>query len=343
MLRIIIYLSCAAILIMPDVSIAYEYDQEQTQKLIENMISDLGGHDRISRNSGKLMRCTYGGTRKVAILQQAPLTRYTGDYRNCREKGQIRDGLYEIVLNGNEIESSESKRSMNGELFDAAMEGNTIRVMELIKAKADVNYTETIRNTDGGTIDEWSPLMSAVVAGKPDIVRALVKSGAWVNYMNSLAVNALWIASNKGDLEIVKYLAGQGAHINNSNHENVTPLMAAAMNGHLDVVRLLIRSRAALNTVNINGDSALIFAVGQKHDEVARLLIDAGANVNIQNVTGGLTALIIAAAEGNEEITRKLLASKADASVKTNDGRTALDIARARGLTRIAELLEKSE
>lgn len=340
MLRIIIYLSCAAILLMPDVSIAYEHDAEQTQKLIENMIRDLGGHNGISRNSGKLMRCTYGGTKKVTILRQALLTSYTADYRNCREKDLIRDGLYEIVLNGNEIESSESKRSINGELFDAAMEGNTIRVMELIKAKADVNYTEKIRNTDGGTIDEWSPLMSAVVAGKPDTVRALVKSGAWVNYMNSLAVNALWIAANKGELEIVKYLAGQGGYTNNSNYENVTPLMAAAMNGHLDVVRFLVRNRADLNAVNINGDSALIFAIGQKHDEVARLLIDAGADVNIRNVSG-LTALIIAAAEGNEEITKKLLTCKADASVKTNDGRTALDVARARGLTRIVDLLEK--
>lgn len=319
---------------------SYEYDQEQTQKLIESMIRDLGGHDGIARNSGKLTRCTYGGTRKVTIFRQEPLTKYTADYRNCREKDQIRDGLYEIVLNGNEIESSESKRSINGELLDAAMEGNTIRVMELIKAKADVNYTETIRRTDGGTIDDWSPLMSAVVAGKPDIARALVKAGAWVNYLNSMVVNALWIAANKGDLEMVRFLAGQGGYINNSNHEDVTPLMAAAMNGHLEVVRFLVKSKAHLDARNRDGDTALLFALGQKHNEVARLLIDAGADVNVRN-RSGITALIIAAAEGNEEIVRKLLARKANASLKTVDGRTALDIAQARGLTGIVRLLEK--
>lgn len=335
-----ILLSAVIALTCPYAAQAYEYDQEQTQKLIENMIKDLGGHDSIRKNNGKIMRCIYGGTKKVTITRSEPLTSYIGEYLYCREKDSIRDGIYEIVLNGNELESSESKRSINGQLFDAAMEGNTVRVMELIKAKADVNYTENISKTEGGSIEEWSPLMSAVVAGKLDIVKALVKSGAWVNYLNSMAVNALWIAANKGDLEIVRFLADKGAHINNSNYENVTPLMAAAMNGHREVVRFLVKKKAALDAASTEGDTALIFAIGQKQPAIASLLIDSGAEVNIRN-RSGLTALMIAVAEGNEELVRKLLVKKANVSLKTSDGRTALDLARARGLTKIAELLEK--
>lgn len=319
---------------------ANEYDQQQTQKLVFDMTKDLGGHDGVSKNNGKTIRCSFGGTKKISIIKQEPLTSYIGDYRNCREKDSIRDGFYEIVLNGNEIESSSSKRSINGELFDAAMEGNTLRVMELIKAKADVNYTENVRKTEGGSIEEWSPLMSAVVAGKLEIVRALVKSGARVNYLNSMAVNALWIAANKGDLEIVRYLSKQGAYLNNSNYEDVTPLMAAAMNGHFDVVRFLVASKAKLDLRHKEGDTALMFALGQKYTDIARFLIDSGANVNNRNHSG-LTPLIIAVAEGNEEIVRKLLLKKADKSLKTNDGRTALDLAKTRGLGRIVELLEK--
>jgi ankyrin repeat protein len=336
----IILLSAVIALTCSNTVQAYESEQEQTQKLIESMIKDLGGHDSIRQNNGKIMRCSYGGTKKVTITRSEPLTGYKGEYLFCREKDSIRDGIYEIVLNGSEVESSESKRSINGELFDAAMEGNTIRVMELIKAKADVNYTEPIQKAEGGRIDEWSPLMSAVVAGKLDIVKALVKSGAWVNYMNSLAVNALWIAANKGDLEMVRFLAGKGAHINNSNYENVTPLMAAAMNGHREVVRFLVSQKAVLDAASKEGDTALMFALGQKKPAVASLLIDAGANVNVRNKSG-LTALLIAANEGNEEIVRKLLAKNADVAAKTSDGRTALDLARARGYTGIAALLEK--
>ncbi|MBC8017787.1 MAG: ankyrin repeat domain-containing protein [Verrucomicrobia bacterium] len=337
---IIILLSAATALTCSYNAQAYEYDEQQTQKLIVGLIKDLGGHETISKNNGKLMRCSYGGTKKVSIVKQEPFTSYIGDYRNCREKDSIRDGLYEIMLNGNEIESSSSQRSINGKLFDAAMEGNTVRVMELIKAKADVNYTEAIQKTEGGSIEEWSPLMSAIVAGKLEIVKALVKSGAWVNYLNSMAVNALWIAANKGDLEIVRYLAKQGAYLNNRNNEDITPLMAAAMNGHLEVVRFLVASKAQLNFASNVGDTALMFALGQKHTEIARLLIDSGADVNIRN-SSGLTALMIAVAEGNEELVHKLLEKKADISLKTSDGRTALDLARARGLTGIAELLEK--
>lgn len=340
--KTILFTAFAAIVLNAPVIVhGNEYNPEQTTKLIMEMIVDLGGHDAVRKNSGKTMRCSYGGTRKVSIAQKDSISTYNGDYRNCHEKDSIRDGLYEIVLNGDEIISSSSKRSINGELYDAAMEGNTVRVMELIKAKADVNYTENIQITEGGSIEEWSPLMSAVVAGKLDIVKALVKSGAWVNYLNSLAVNALWIAANKGELEIVRYLTKQGAYLNNRNNEDVTPLMAAAMNGHLDVVKFLLSSKAKLDLASKEGDTALMFALGQKHPEVARVLIDAGADVNIRN-NYGLTALIIAASEGNEKLVQKLVEKKADISVKTSDGRTALDVARAKGLINIVELLEKA-
>lgn len=336
-------LSAAAVIALnlPAIAHGFELDQQQTQKLINDMIKDLGGHDLIAKNNGKTMRCSYGGTRKVSIVRSGSLTNYTGDYRNCREKDSTRDGVYEIVLDGDEITNSESRRSINGELFDAAMQGDTSTAKKLIKTKADVNYTESIKKTEGGYIDEWTPLMSAVMAGSLDTVKLLVSNGAWVNYLNSMAVNSLWIAANKGNLEIVKYLAAHGAYINNSNIEDVTPLMAAALNGHLDVVKFLISAKAHIDSVHIDGDSALMFTLGQKHSDVASLLIDSGANVNIRNKSG-LTALIIAAAEGNVEITGKLLEKKANTAITTNDGRTALDVARTRGLAGIVKLLEKA-
>lgn len=320
---------------------AYEYEQEATTKLMMEMIADLGGHDAVRVNSGKTVRCSYGGTRKVSIVKRGTTTTYRGDYRNCREEGSIRDGLYEIIFKGDEIVSSTSKRSVNGKLFDAAMEGNAAQVRKLIRAKADVNYTESVDNTDGGTIDEMSPLMVATMAGSLETVKLLVANGAWVNYLNSLAVNALWIAAHNGHPEIVRHLAKHGAYLNNSNFEDVTPLMAAAMNGHLPVVKFLVGARATLNAVHKDGDSALMFAVARKQTDVARFLIDAGADVNIRN-RHGVTALLIAVAEENEEIAGKLLEKGADASARTTDGKSALDVARARGMTRLVTMLEEA-
>jgi len=321
---------------------AYEYDAEETTRLMTEMIIDIGGHDAIGMNSGKTLRCANRGTKKITIIQKQGLTSYIGEYGNCQEKGNTRDGLYEIVLRGDEIVSSNSRRSKNGYLFDAAMEGNAGKLRELIKAKADVNYTESTSKIEAGNIDEWTPLMSAVVSGSLENVKQLVKAGAWVNYLNSAIVNAVWIAANKGQLEIVKYLVANGAYINNRNSEDVTPLMVAAMNGHLEIVKFLVASKADLDVVHKEGDSALMFALAQKHTEIARFLIDSEADINIRNKFG-VSALMIAVAEGNEEMTGKLLDKNADIGVKTDKGLTPMDIAIAKGYSRIAELIKKAQ
>ena len=273
-------LSAVTVIVFNAAAIAhgYENDQEATMNIMMKMIVDLGGQDAVRKNSGKTMRCGYGGTRKVSIVKRGSTTTYTGDYRNCREKGSIRDGLYEIVIQGDEIISSSSKRSINGELFDAAIKGDAGGIRKLIRAKADVNYTESIQNSKGGYIDDWTPLMSAVMSGSLDTVKLLVSGGSRVNYMNSMAVNALWIAANTGHRDIAKYLVKHRAYINNRNNEDVTPLMAAATNGHLDVVKLLITAKANLDLVHKDGDSSLMFALAGNHTAIARMLIDAGAD-----------------------------------------------------------------
>ncbi|MBC8017601.1 MAG: ankyrin repeat domain-containing protein [Verrucomicrobia bacterium] len=332
----------AVALSSPCMAHGYEYDQDTTMKLMMEMIVDLGGHDAVSKNSGKSMRCSYGGTRKVSIVHRKANTTYSGDYRNCREKGSIRDGLYKIVLEGDEIVSSSSRRSINGELFDAAMEGNSNRLKELIKAKADVNYTESIQKAEGGTIDEWTPLMSAVMSKNLVAVKLLVSAGAHLNYLNSMTVNALWIAANNGHLEIVKYLVARGAYVNNRNVEDVTPLMAAAMNGHLEVVRSLVAAKALLDLAHKEGDTALMFALAGGQTGIARLLVEAGADLNVRN-RFGITALHIAAAEQNLEGAKLLIARKANSSARTTNGKTALDVARDKGNAGIVKLLEEAD
>lgn len=319
---------------------AYEYSPEQTQKLIEEMTLDLGGHDGARLNNGKVQRCVFGGTKKVSVVTDSELTTYNAVYSNCREKDKTRDGIYDVAIENGEVIVSSSRRSLNGELFDAAMKGNAAELKRLIKAKADVNYTESIRESGGGYVDEWTPLMSATATRSLDSVRHLVKAGAWVNYMNSKAVSALWIAAHNGDVEIVKYLLKSGAYADNRNYEDVTPLMAAAMNGHADVVKVLIAARAKLDYGYNGGDTALMFALERGHTDIARLLLAAGANVNVKN-RSGLTALHIAAAEGNLEMVRLLLRRKADSGARMNDGRSALDIAKAKGHAAIVALLEK--
>lgn len=341
MKKLLIHAVAAVALSSPVAAHGYEYGQAETRQLMAGMISDLGGQDGIRSNSGKIIRCLYGGSKKVSIAKIDGQTSYSAEYGNCREAGSIRDGIYKIVLRGDEVISSSSRRSRNGELFDAAMAGNAGQVRKLVKARADVNYTESVRRSEGGNIEEWTPLMSAVAAESPETVRVLVSSGAHVNYLNSMVVNALWIASNIGNAEIVRYLVQQGAYLDNKNKDNVSPLMTAVMNGHLPVVRVLVASKAQLNLGHDDGDTALMVALAGSHTEIARFLVDAGADVNVGN-RFGTTALHIAAAEGNYEMVNLLIERRADLTARSDSGFTALAVARAKGNAEVAGLLEKA-
>jgi len=305
------------------------------------MFIDLGERTGTKDNNGKKIKCSHGGSKKITVVIIGDETTYTGEYLNCREGRTIRDGIFEVKTERDMILSSESRRSVNGELFDAARSGDVQKVKKLIKSKADVNYTESLSLADGVQIDEWTPLMMAVVSRNLDVVKQLVSAGAWVNYLNSQVFNAVKLAVDIDRIDMVKYLVEHGAYINNSNFEGVTPLMSAAINGNYDITQYLVSLHADLNSRHKDGDTALMFAIARGHSKIAELLISSGADVNAKN-RFGITALLIAAVEGNADIVEKLIKSKADLTVKSDTGKTALEIAVAKGHTAIAEMLKKA-
>ncbi len=304
----------------------------------QQMLDDLGTPEVQLRNNDKIQPCIHGGSKKITVSLLENTTIFSAEYSSCREPGSTRDGYFEVIVRNGEIIGQSSKRSISGELFDTVQVGDVAKVKELISKKADVNYTDTIPTTDGGSIEGWTPLMSAAVYGNTEIVKLLIKSGAWVNFMNSRAVTALWLAVGNGNLDVVKMLVVNKAYINNRNSEDVTPLMHASMNGHFNVVKFLLGAKADMNIVHKDGDSALMLALANGHSEVARLLIDSGANIDIQN-RFGVTALMIAIAEDNEEMVRKLVEKNANFSANTNDGKTALDVAKSKGNEKIIKML----
>lgn len=319
-------------------AVSFQAGAKELPNEARQMLDDLGATADIQQqNNGKLLPCKFRGTKKITVSPLEGATVFSGEYLYCIEPGSTRDGYFEFIVRDNEIIGESAKRSVNGELFDAAQVGDSKKVKELIKKKADVNYTETIPTTDEGNVDGWTPLMSAAATGNISIVRQLLSAGAWVNYMNSRAFNALWLAATNGHLDIVKLLVAKGAYINNQSSDEVTPLMNAATYGHYEVVKFLLAHKAKLNLVHKDGDSALMFAIAGGHTEIARLLIDAGAEVNIQNKFG-VSALLISVAENNEETVKLLLEKKADRSAKTEGGKTALDIATAKGNENIIRL-----
>jgi ankyrin repeat protein len=309
----------------------------------ERMLNDLGStEDLQKKNNGKTFRCRYGGYKTVSVSPLADAALFSGDYDNCREAGSTRDGYFEVIVQDWEVVGESSRRSKNGELQDAVRKGDVKKARELITKRADVNYAEDIPVEGGGSVSNWTPLMSAAMTGNAELIKLLIKAGARVNFMNSRAVSALWLAAGSGSIESVRLLVTSGAYINNSNYEDVTPLMMAAMNGHYQVAKYLVDSGADINGIHKDGDSALMFALANKHTKIAQLIIDSGADINIRNRFGA-TALLIAVSENNEEMVRNLIRLNADLTVRTESGKTVLDIALAKGNQDIIEMIRQAQ
>ncbi|MBV7328478.1 ankyrin repeat domain-containing protein [Chloroflexi bacterium TSY] len=75
--------------------------------------------------------------------------------------------------------------------------------------------------------------------------------------------------------------------------------------------------------------------------DIATILLAAGADVNAEQQSN-FTPLLGAAHNGQLEMVKLLLSHGADREVQKSDGQTAYDVAREKGYTKIAMLLEKS-
>lgn len=292
-------------------------------------IRDELGRGTVRQNNGKVRQCLHGGTKRVSIFRRGGARVYAEDYLNCREDGSTRDGYFEVAVKDGVVVSRLAKPSINSELHDAVSGGDISRAAALIKKNADVNYAP----------DGWTPLMSAVRADNLAMVKLLVESGAWINYLNSSVGNSLSLAAANGNEEIVAYLIAHGAYLNNSNRNDVTPLMAAASNGHTSVVKKLVTASADINMTDRDGNSALMRALANGHTASAEQLIDSGADVTIANASG-MTALLIAVETNNEIMTRKLIDRKAPLNVRSANGRSARDIALATGNDSIIRMID---
>ena len=100
-----------------------------------------------------------------------------------------------------DINQQSTKRNVTA-LYIATHRGHTGIAKELINAGASLDSF----NAD----QEYTPLMLAAEDGDLEMVELLVESGASLDIVNSVEVDAAYIAYDNNHFEIVKYLADQG-------------------------------------------------------------------------------------------------------------------------------------
>ncbi|HZM33813.1 MAG TPA: ankyrin repeat domain-containing protein [Burkholderiales bacterium] len=175
-------------------------------------------------------------------------------------------------------------------------------------------------------------LLSAVIIGL----------GAWliIDQRRQVGEYELMAAAAQGDTSRIRQLAARVDVNARFGGDGETALHRAAARGHLSAVRLLVDLGANVNAVDEEGATPLLAATYRGQKEVVALLLSKGASVNAQERRHGFTPLIQAVARSNEDLVKILLDHHADASLKTVDGRTALDWAQAGGAPKIVALLK---
>ena len=145
-----------------------------------------------------------------------------------------------------------------------------------------------------------------------------------------------------GHVGNMQQLIRQGANVN-AEEFGETPLLKAIKANQSQAVLLLLEAGADVNQPAKSGDAALQTAVDFGQADMVQLLVQQ-PNIQInQPDAGGNTVLMKAAQAGRLEMVQTLVAAGAEAGIKNQRGLTALDMAKAKNHTAVAEFLTLSQ
>lgn len=190
-------------------------------------------------------------------------------------------------------------------LLAAAAQGRASAVEDLVRAGGDLE----VRDDNGRT-----PLLVAAYRRDPAVAKALLEAGANPNALDNQSYDAVTIAAVGNDIAMLKLMLSSGGNARAiTSPYSGTALIAAAHAGHVDVVEILIAHRAPLDHVNNLGWTALIEAIvlgdgSERYQKIVAALIAAGARLDLAD----------------------------------RNGKSPLALAREKGATAIAALLEKA-
>lgn len=238
---------------------------------------------------------------------------------------------------------------MSQPFFDAVRSGDIDRLRSLVESSPDVVRAVFPRGEAPGEVDGGTALHLAVQAGDPELVELLLDLGADLEARNAAGRTALHDSIEYGKSEVRRTLIERGAQIDicaaailglmerlrelldrepelvNDRSTDLSPLGWASYGNQAEVARELISRGARMD------DGELLCAASVGHVEVGRVLLEFGADPNEIDGHAGGNALHAAACmrytHDSSRFVSMLLAAGADPSIRTRDGKTALELA----------------
>lgn len=178
-------------------------------------------------------------------------------------------------VNTNEIVNREEGRFRATPLSEAAYNGHTQCVEELLKS-AEID------------VKKGAPIYSAAVKKHTDCLKLILQKGGDVNEVGLNGETALTIAAAAGDLECVKLLAQtESIQPNLFNKEKKSALYLAVQNKHADCAKVLLGVRNIdINSTNGKNSMTPLHEAVKEGDKEMVILLLQQPNINI-NATNG--------------------------------------------------------
>ena len=193
----------------------------------------------------------------------------------------------------------------------------------------------------------YSGLHAAAHKGDAEKIARLVAGGAAVNATDAHGRTPLHVATFARQREAIRALVKAGADINRLENDRYDAVTVAAVADDEDTLRVLLQLGASAKQTTSRWDgTALIAAAHLGHDGVVRQLIAAGApldHVNNLHWTATIESIVLGDGGARHQATLKaLIGAGASLALTDRHGQTPLMLAKSRGYTAMAAMLEKA-